>query len=133
LDKRRGVKIQLARFSTRLEQLNDHLNQIDTSEEQLTTLQYARVQTEFRAVREFAENLSTTADEDAPFSEALEFGLKHGKALILRYVGELNEQLRDRKASVFSNDKQGLPSRYEKFRNKSLRVEKDFESLAARL
>jgi hypothetical protein len=126
LDKRQGVKIQLARFNAHLEQLNAHLQEPNK-------LDYARLQTESHNVRVFAENLPIKTDDDAPMSEALEFGLKHGRALILRYLAEMNDQLGDGKGLNLSNDKQDLPSRYEKFRNKSLRVEKDFKSLVSRL
>lgn len=119
LDKRRGVKIQLSRFNGHLEQLNK--------------LDYRRLQTEFQNVREFAEHLAIKTDDDAPMSEALEFGLKHGRALILRYLAEMNDQLRDVKGLNLSNDKQDLPNRYQKFRDKALRVEKDFKSLFSRL
>ena len=112
LDKRRGVKIQLARFNPHLENFNK--------------LDYGRLPAEFRNVREFAEKLPIKTDDGAPISDALEFGLKHGKALILRYLSELNNQLGDKKGLNLSE--QG-----EKFRNKSLRIELDFESLVLRL
>lgn len=114
LDKRRGVKIQLARFNAHLENLNK--------------LDYKRFPAEFRNVREFAEKLPIKTDDGAPISDALEFGLKHGKALILRYLSEMNSQLGDEKGLNLSDAKQ-----VEKFKNKSLRVEKDFESLVRRL
>ena len=114
LDKRQGVKIQLVRFNAHLE----NLNKLDSR----------RLLAEFRYVREFAEKLPIKTDDGAPISDALEFGLKHGKALILRYLSEMNNQLEDEKGLNFSDSKQG-----EKFRDRSLRVERDFESLARRL
>jgi hypothetical protein len=114
LDKRRGVKIQLARFNAHLENLNK--------------LDYRRLPAEFRNVREFAEKLPIKTDDGAPISDALEFGLKHGKALILRYLSEMNNLLGDEKGLNFSDAKQS-----EKFKDRSLRVEKDFESLVRRL
>jgi hypothetical protein len=114
LDKRRGVKIQLARFNGKLETLNK--------------IDHKQLRTEFRNLKSFAESLPIRTDEGAPVSEALEFGLKHGRALILRYLSEMNFQLGDEKVSNLTDDKQS-----ERFRDKSLRVQKDFESLVRRL
>jgi hypothetical protein len=119
LDKRLGVKIQLARFNSYLEKLNK--------------VDYTRVQTELQKLRQFAENLPIETDGGFRMSHALESGLRHGRAFILNYLSKMNNELGDEKNLDLSNNKQPMAVRYERFRNYSLRVENDFKSLESRL
>ena len=120
LDKRLGVKIQLARFNSHLE----NLSKVDDK----------RVQTEFQKARQVAENLPIRTDSNAPMSRTLEFGLKHGRAMIILYLSKMNNTLaEDEKKIDTSNNNQPVGNRYEGFRNYSLRVKNDFKSLESRL
>ena len=120
LDKRLGVRIQLTRFNSHLE----NLSKVDDT----------RIQTEFQNVRQFAENLPIKTDSNSPMSTALEFGLNEGKAMILLYLWKLNNTLaKDEKKSDSSNNSQPMSNRYEGFRDYSLRVKNDLKSLESRL
>jgi hypothetical protein len=126
LDKRYGVKIQLARFNSHLKELNKRL-------EKRSRVDYTQVQTELQEVRQFAENLPIKMDSGFPMSPDLEFGLRHGRAFILKYLSEMNNLISDDKNLYLSIDRLSMSAKYERFRRKSLRVEKDFRSLESRL
>jgi hypothetical protein len=125
LVRRLGVKIQVARFNSYLENFNKVVK--------LNSVDYAQVQTEFQRVRQLAENLPLKPDGDIPMSRGLAFGLKFGKDLILSDLSITNNLLDEEKNLDHLNNKKPMSVRHDEFRNKLLRVEKYFKSLEARL
>lgn len=120
LERRLGVRIQLARFNSHLE----NLSKVDDT----------RIQTEFQKARQVAENLPIKTDSNSPMSTAMEFGLNKGRAMILYYISKLNNTLaEDEKKSDSSNNSQPMSNKYEGFRDYSLRVKNDLKSLESRL
>lgn len=128
--RRRGVKIQVARLNSYLENFNKvaKLNKV----EMLNGMDYARVQTEFQRVRQFAENLPIKPDGDIAMSRGLESGLRFGKDLILSDLSITGNLLDEEKNLDHLKNKKPMSVRYDEFRNKLLRVEKYFKSIEER-
>jgi hypothetical protein len=124
LERRLGVKIQLGRFNSHLEELR----KID-----YTKVSYKQIQTELQKLKQIAENLPIKTDDNLPITTGLEFGLKHGSAFILLYLSKMNNVLVDERDSGISINKQPMSDRYEMFREMSSKVENDFKSLGSRL
>ena len=119
LDTRSGVKIQLSRINPRLQGLskvNDPM-----------------IQTELQRIKQYAESLAIEKDD---MSEGLEYGLRDGRNLILKYVSEIEAKLGKGRVETSPNGKQSLVLDYaaiESFKRHSARVENDFKSLERRL
>lgn len=119
LERRLGVKIQLARFNSHLEKLN--------------RVDHTQVQIELQKLRQFAENLPIKPDGDLRMSQGLEFGLRTGREFILRSLSIMNSELKGENNLDRLNNKLPMSVRYERFHEYSLRVEDNFKSLQSRL
>ncbi|HST22044.1 MAG TPA: hypothetical protein VLR90_13050, partial [Blastocatellia bacterium] len=119
LDTRSGVKIQLSRINPQLERLS----KIDDS----------MIQAELEKVKRFAESLAIEKDY---MSEGLEYGLRDGRNLILKYISEIEAKLGKGRVETSPNGKQSLVLDYaaiESFKRHFAIVETDFKSLERRL
>jgi len=119
-DKRLGMKMQLAR-------INPHL-------ERLSKVDSPMIRTELQRVRQIAESLPI---EQEGMSEGLEYGLRDGRADILRYLSKIETELENEKIEIIY-DRANQPMTIVHggevgFREMSARVEKHFKSLERRL
>jgi hypothetical protein len=123
LDERQGMKIQLRRILPHLQ----HLAKASS----------VTAPSEFASLKGIVESLPSQMDDGSPMSTSLEYGLKHGRAFILReYVSELEQALANEEVETWYRNGQPNEVRYspyEHFRMKFATIQKDLMALANRL
>jgi hypothetical protein len=86
LDVRRGIRIQLHRMLPYFESLANDLH-LASKAFQVTSVRFA-------TLKSVAESLPMESDDGTPLSTALESGLRHGRAFIIKnYVSQLEDAL----------------------------------------
>jgi hypothetical protein len=122
VDKRLGMKIQLSRFKSFLDQFGKEDSSFNN--------------TRFNELKSIAESLPIKKDDSSHMSTALELGLRHGREFILTQLSSLQTALENNKAEIYYQGEQRLTKSqngFENFQSRLQRIKQDHASLLKRL